>query len=57
MVTFELPKKGDLDRTLSGLMHDARHRVEAECGDIVSASGDTLQSSRRNLLFFAVVKT
>ena len=54
MVMFELPKKGDLDRTLSGLMHDARHRVEAECDDIVSqaASGDTLQSSRRNLLFF-----
>jgi hypothetical protein len=54
MATFERPKKGDLDRTLSGVMHDARHKVEAECSELISqaVSRGTLQSSRQNLLFF-----
>jgi hypothetical protein len=54
MVSFELPRKGDLDRTLSVLMHDARHRVQAECNDLVpqAVRSGTLQSSRQTDLFF-----
>jgi hypothetical protein len=33
---FELPIKGDIDRTLSNLMHDARHRLMIEKNRIMA---------------------
>lgn len=33
---YARPTKGDLDRTLSTIMHDAHHKARAECGRITN---------------------
>jgi hypothetical protein len=45
---FELPIKGDIDRTLSNLMHDARHRLMIEKNRIMAeaAQAGALQGNR-----------
>jgi predicted nucleotide-binding protein len=45
---FQLPIKGDLDRVLSNLMHDARHKLMAESNRIMgeAAKAGALQSNR-----------
>jgi hypothetical protein len=45
---FELPIKGDIDRTLSNLMHDARHRLMIEKNRITAeaAQAGALQGNR-----------
>lgn len=45
---FEQPAKGDIDRALSTLMHEARHRLESRGNEIKSeaAKAGALQSSR-----------
>src|SRR5262245_21150284 len=45
---FERPIKGDLDRSLSLLMHDAHHKAMDECNRIKSdaAKAGALQSNR-----------
>jgi hypothetical protein len=47
-MSFELPIKGDLDRVLSGLMHDARHKLMMEMSRIMAeAATGGVQSNRR----------
>jgi ribosome maturation protein Sdo1 len=45
---FERPIKGDLDRSLSMLMHEARHKLTDECNQIKSDAikAWALQSTR-----------
>ena len=47
-MTFEQPIKGDLDRALSLLMHDHRHKLMEQCNLIKSDAikAGALQSSR-----------
>jgi predicted nucleotide-binding protein len=47
-MTFERPTKGDLDRTLSTLMHDHRHKLMEQCALINSdaVKAGALQSNR-----------
>jgi hypothetical protein len=51
---FELPIKGDIDRTLSNLMHDARHRLMIETSRIMAEAaqaGAPLQGNRVIITF------
>jgi len=45
---FEQPIKGDLDRALSLLMHESRHKLSNECNNIIfqAAKAGALQSNR-----------
>jgi hypothetical protein len=46
-MSFQLPIKGDFDRVLSGLMHDARHKLMMEMSRIMAdAAAGGLQSNR-----------
>jgi hypothetical protein len=47
-VAFQLPIKGDMDRILSNLMHDARHRLMIEKNRIMgeAAQAGALRSNR-----------
>ena len=47
-MAFKLPIKGDIDRTLSNLMHDARHRLMAEIPRVMgqAAQFGSLQGNR-----------
>lgn len=46
-MSFQVPIKGDLDRVLSGLMHDARHKLMMEMSRIMAeAATGGVQSNR-----------
>src|ERR1700744_1680340 len=40
-VTFQLPIKGDLDRVLSHLMHDARHKLMAQVPRVMAEAAQS----------------
>ena len=54
---YELPKKGDLDRKLSEILHEFRKKAKAEGARVTSecAAHGALNSSRRIVLMVSIV--